>query len=117
MRIIWIGLFGLVGIYARFAIDWVGASWFPWNTFVINATGSGLAGIVYVLGAERQLLPADLLAGIMVGFLGGFTTFSAYALQSFRLIEGGARLPWLLYWLGSPVVGVLACYGGVLIAR
>jgi fluoride exporter len=66
---------------------------------------------------ERNAIPPDIRTGILVGFLGGFTTFSAYALQSARLLEEGALLRASLYLLLSPVLGLGACFTGLKLAR
>jgi CrcB protein len=120
MPILWIATFGLLGVFSRYGID----QWtshlempIPLNTLGINILGSFLAGVIYVLGMERSNLTPDLKTGILVGFLGGFTTFSAYCLQSALLLEKRALQTALIYFVMSPVTGLLATLGGLQLTR
>jgi len=128
MRFLWLALFGVTGIFARYGIDVLAerSSWnagaslegFPFNTFLINIAGSALAGVLSVLAAERGTwVSADLRTGLMVGFLGGFTTFSAYALQSAKLFEDGRNSTAILYLCLSPAVGLFAAVAGLKLTR
>ncbi len=121
MTLVYIGVFGLVGVFARYFLnvffsDFV-ASPFPYATLVINVTGSFAIGVAYAFGAERTGLPAEVTTGIMVGLLGGFTTFSAFSLEMSRLIEGGQLLQASAYLGLSAVLGVLATFGGLHLGR
>jgi CrcB protein len=120
MQIFWIAAFGLLGVFSRFGIDQLALRIpmpVPLNTLGINILGSFLAGVVYVLGIERSTIPPDLRTGILVGFLGGFTTFSAYCLQSALLLEKRALQAALIYFVISPLLGLLATLGGLQLAR
>jgi len=121
MKLAWVGIFGLLGVYLRFGVSlwWakLGVFTFPYATFFINILGSFLIGIVYVLGVEKTGLPLSLTTGIIVGFLGGFTTFSSYCLETVRLIEQRLFLPALGYFVLSPAVGFFAVWGGIWLAR
>ncbi len=111
--------FGVLGIISRFGIDKSFGSLnqsFPISTFSINIIGSFLAGLIYVLG-ERQEISTTLQTALLVGFCGGFTTFSAYSLQSLLLMEKGKFIPALVYFSLSPAVGLLAAFIPVLIVR
>lgn len=115
-----IALFGLLGIFSRYGIDRLALQVtlpIPIHTLGINLLGSFLAGVVFVIGTEKGLLPIGLRPGLMVGFLGGFTTFSAYALQCAILTEKKAYGPTLIYWIGSPVLGLFAALTGLWITR
>lgn len=117
---LWIALFGLIGVFLRYGIDQLAlrlAMPIPFNTLGINVLGSFLAGVIYVVGVERGWLPADLRAGVLVGFLGGFTTFSAYCLQSALLLERKVLWPLLIYWVGSPILGLIAAWAGIRMTR
>ncbi|WII71307.1 CrcB family protein [Bdellovibrio sp. 22V] len=119
MQIFWIGLFGLGGIFCRYGVDrWLAptSAGFPLSTFLINILGCSVAGVIYAVG-ERGYLSQTLLTGLMVGFCGGFTTFSAYALQSFDLLQKGKLGMSLGYLFASPALGLLACYVAVLATR
>ena len=121
MTFLYIGIFGVLGVFARYGVGlgiekWASPS-FPFATLAANLLGSFAVGIVYVLGLERGFLTPELKVGIMVGFLGGFTTFSSYSLESVRLAEEGAYLSSALYFIGSPVIGGLMAFGGILLTR
>ena len=75
-----------------FVADRTGGS-FPWGTFVINASGSFLLGLLFAMTTERAILPAEIRGPSMIGYLGAYTTFSTYMLESWRLVEVGAGAP------------------------
>ena len=86
------------------------------TTLGINILGSFLAGMIYVLSTYRDM-SVNLQAGLLVGFCGGFTTFSAYALQTMTMIERGKVMYALTYFVVSPVIGLLAAFIPVLFAK
>ena len=89
---------------------------FPWGTFSINVVGSLLMGVLAGWLARHQASEAwRLLIG--VGVLGGFTTFSAFSLESALLIERGLIGPAALYATGSVVAGIVGLFAGLTIAR
>jgi fluoride exporter len=90
---------------------------FPWETLVINATGSFLLGLLFTLFVEVAATPTWLRAALLVGFLGSYTTFSTFALESFRLIEDGAYASAAANLIGSLIVGLVAVYAGIVLAR
>lgn len=90
---------------------------FPWETLLINATGSFALGFLFTPFAEVAATPVWLRAGLLIGFLGSYTTFSTFALESFRLIEDGAYAFALANLLGSLVAGLAAVYAGIVLAR
>ena len=91
---------------------------FPFGTFFINISGSLVIGILSELLQTRAVGIEPLLRiGVTAGFLGGYTTFSTFAFETLTL--GGER-EWRLalgYGFGSVVLGVAACYAGVVVAR
>jgi CrcB protein len=113
MMILWIAVFGVAGVLCRFGMDTLIPSVnFPWATFTVNLIGAFLAGLLFVSPASPLVkIP------VMVGFLGGFTTFSSYSVQSLQLIEKGEIGNALFYFLGSPVCGLAMAWLGVLTAR
>lgn len=121
MDLLYIMLFGMAGVLARYAVaTFIGAHWaspFPLGTFGINILGSFLIGVVYVLAVEKTALSPELRLGLMVGFLGGFTTFSSYSLETLRLLEDAQYLPAILYLTLSPICGVVAAFGGAFAVR
>ena len=108
--------FGAAGVISRYFIDQrlagVGPGEFPLSTFLINAVGSLAIGAVYALSTERGLIGKETALYVTVGFLGGFTTFSAYALQTLLLVRHGHAATALTYFFASPPLAVLCAYFG-----
>jgi fluoride exporter len=121
MGLIYIGIFGLLGVFGRYFIGLFFNKFFqsslPYDTFLINIVGAFVIGIIYVLGIEKAQITQELRVGIMVGFLGGFTTFSSYCLDAVRLFESYKYLQGFLYISLSPIVGTLATILGIFLAR
>lgn len=90
---------------------------FPYGILIVNIAGSFAIGIVFILLVERSLLSTFWGAGLMVGFLGAFTTFSAFSLQALGLLESGRFLAAAIYIAGSVIICILAAALGMLIAR
>lgn len=90
---------------------------FPWGTFLINVSGSLLIGIlmaVLALRPEHHRLVRPFLG---VGILGGFTTFSTYAVQSHELVRSGHPVVALAYLSGTVLAALLAVVAGVMLVR
>jgi CrcB protein len=111
---LWIGLGGALGSIARHWCNGVitmmaGAS-FPWGTLVINVLGSVVIGFAAATMHDGGRFPAseDARAFLMVGICGGYTTFSAFSLQTLSLIQGGQWLP----AAGNIGLSVMLCIGG-----
>ncbi|APJ02676.1 fluoride efflux transporter CrcB [Silvanigrella aquatica] len=121
MEIIYIGVFGIIGVFCRYFFVTLMEKLFhiqlPLDIFTINVIGSFLIGIIYVLGIEKAHLSQELRLGIMVGFLGGFTTFSSFSLDAVKLFESAKYLQCFLYSFLSPTLGILATFLGIFLAR
>jgi len=121
MTYVLIAIGGAGGAMTRFALDsWVSArvgSDFPWGTLLINVSGSFLLGLLFALTIERGVLSPELRAPLMIGFLGAYTTFSTWMLESWRLVEDGALLAAMLNLGGSVVLGMAAVICGLVIGR
>lgn len=121
MQLLLIGVGGFAGAIARALVDgWVSAaarSSFPWGTLAINTTGSFALGLLFALTTEHGPLPVELRVPLGVGFLGAYTTFSTYTLDSLRLAEGGAWVPALANLGGSVVLGLVAVAAGLAVGR
>jgi CrcB protein len=121
MPLLLIGLGGFAGAIARYLVDGAvtdrtGAA-FPWGTLVINVTGSFVLGLLAALTIERAILPADIRGPVMIGFLGAYTTFSTWMLESWRLIESGSYGPALANLGGSVALGLVAVFVGLVVGR
>jgi CrcB protein len=116
-----IAIGGAAGALARYLVDtWVServASAFPWGTFVINLSGSFVLGLLFVLTIERDALPPDIRPPVLIGFIGAYTTFSTWMLESWRLVESGSVALAAANLFGSMGLGVLALVCGVAVGR
>ena len=115
-----IGAFGIFGTLSRWALDTVVNRTFPAfpvGTLSINIIGSFIAGLAYVVGTERGLLSPTLGVGILVGFCGGFTTFSAYSLQACLFLERSEYVRGLSYLCLSPLLGLIGVALGLSLGR
>ena len=121
LQIAFVIFFGIFGVLSRYGILQFSLKIFPGSflisTWSINSIGSFLIGGIYVLFAEKKILPSELSIGLMVGFLGGFTTFSAYSLEMLRLIKSQEYALLALYGIGSPVTGLAMAFVGFIVAH
>jgi CrcB protein len=114
---------GAIGSLARF---WLAAAAtaltgprFPWGTLLINVVGSGIIGLVaaVALPPARVAMHPDVRVFLMVGICGGFTTFSAFSLQTLELVQSGDVWPAAGYIVGSVVFCLVAVWGGWLLGK
>ncbi len=111
MTILSIALGGAIGAVLRhLAVTAAGA---PWGTAVVNVAGSFAIGVLYVLLASRTPLSPFLMTGV----LGGFTTFSAFSLDTMKLWEAGQMTQALLYAGASVLLSLAAVAAGVSLTR
>lgn len=90
---------------------------FPWGTFAVNALGSLLLGFLFVWLIERSTAGELLRLAVTVGFLGAFTTFSTYSLESIRLLQEGALGMAAANVMGQVIVCLMLTWIGVQLAR
>ncbi len=121
MLILSIATFGMLGVLSRYYLDQLMAgltkSAFPLGTLLINLGGSFLAGFLVILAQQKTTLSEDLKIGLLVGFCGGFTTFSAFSLQVATMMREGHFVKAFCYSLGSPVLGVALTLLGMEVCR
>lgn len=113
----WIAVGGAIGSVARFATtEWALARWpsaFPWGTLLVNVLGSLIIGMLAALSESgRWQLPLLYRQFLMVGVLGGYTTFSSFSLQTLVLMRNGAAVTAGLYVLASVGLCLLAAWCG-----
>jgi CrcB protein len=121
MDFLWVGLGGFLGANARYALGlWIvgrAGAGFPLPTLVINITGSFAIGVLLVLFTERLVVDPAWRLLLVVGFLGGYTTFSSYSFEALRLLETGDWLPAGWYILGSNGLALAATFLGMVLGR
>ena len=121
MQLLLVGLGGFAGAVLRWLVDgWVSErnpTAFPFGTLVVNLTGSFLLGVLFAWVIERDVLPADIRAPVMIGFIGAYTTFSTFMLESWRLVEDGAWALATANLVGSVVLGLVAVVAGLAVGR
>jgi CrcB protein len=81
---------------------------FPWGTFVVNVLGCAVGGVIAVWSDQGQWLSPTARLFLFTGILGGFTTFSAFGLETLQLLRSGETSCALLYASGSVLAGVAA---------
>ncbi len=115
-KIILIGLAGLIGTLCRYWLSGIVTrqygETFPWGTLVVNVVGCFLAGCFFHLMAERSFFRPTLRHVILVGLLGGFTTFSSFGLQTFTLLREGKLALAALNVTLSNLLGLLMLWVG-----
>ena len=112
---------GIGGLARYVAGAWIMAKYggrFPLGTLVINVTGSFLIGVLMTLLTERFEPHPNWRLFLVVGILGGYTTFSSFEYESFQAFRDGARLMGMLYIAGSVLLGYVSVWlGTILTAR
>lgn len=110
MSWLWVACGGAMGATLRYALGLYllkPQNLFPWSTWWINISGCLLAGIFFALTQRYPILQQDARLFLMVGVLGGYTTFSSFGLETFLLLKQGQVMIALTYALSSMLVGVL----------
>ena len=103
----------LVGVWAG---NYLGAD-FPYGTLIVNIIGSFVLGFLLTLGTEQLQLSPEARLLLAVGFLGSFTTFSSYAVESMNLWRDAGLWRGLLNIAGNNLVGLFGAVLGAALAR
>lgn len=110
-----VALGGALGTVARYLLSiWLKQSYafsFPWHTLLINITGCLLMGMAFAI-FRHESSPSTLSLFLMVGLLGGYTTFSSFGLEIWLLLENRAYMQACWYLAGSNLLGIGAVIGG-----
>jgi CrcB protein len=116
-----VALGGALGATARYAadrfVDARASSVFPWSTRAINASGCLLVGFISAALVDRHHLPAWLRIGLVMGLVGGYTTFSTFAQEALDLEEASHVAVSFLYITASVGLGIAAVVLGRMLGR
>ena len=116
-----IAIGGVFGCWARYAmtnsVQGLLGRAFPYATLSINVLACLLIGFLFTITMERIIIAPTIRLGILTGFLGGFSTFSTFAMETFLLAEQGEWGRSALYVFLSLLLGLLATFVGVFAAR
>ncbi len=122
LNVLLVGLGGGLGAMARYGVSlwvlhWPGAPPFPLATLLVNVLGCFAIGVLAFLGETRGLLTPEARLLLMTGFLGGFTTFSAFGIETLGLARGGATAATLGYVGAHLALGLGAVWAGQALAQ
>jgi fluoride exporter len=112
-NILWIGLGGALGSIVRYGVSLlISSKYFPYSTFLVNVMGCFAIGIFMALSLKNQTTFNNYKLFLTTGLCGGFTTFSAFAIENVQLFENGKPLVALIYIALSVVLGIAAAFIG-----
>ena len=116
-----VGLGGGIGSCFRYLTSVVTHKYiqsaFPWATFIVNILGCLLIGLLIGIFTKQQVENSDMKLLFVTGFCGGFTTFSAFALENIKLFQSGNTMLALLYIALSVLLGIFAVWSGMLLVK
>lgn len=120
-KTILVGVAGLIGTLCRYWLSGLVArtygETFPWGTLVVNVVGCFLAGSLFYLTEERFLVSPMLRSAVLIGLLGGFTTFSSLGLQTFTLLRDGEFGLATLNIIISNLLGLVMVWAGYTLSK
>ncbi len=112
------GVGGIFRYWISNGIYWLLGLQFPYGTLVVNASGSFLMGLLFVVILDRfAWIGPELRSLLLVGFLGGYTTFSAFSFETLNLFESGAWLSAMLNIFLNVIVCILLAWLGTIVGR
>lgn len=121
MRFLLVAGFGAAGAVSRYAVDLLVGGMndgrFPWGTLTVNVVGCFALGVLVALTTEKVLVDPNWRIALGVGFLGAFTTFSTYAVESVRLAEDSLWGLATLNVFGMVILGLAAAIAGLALGR
>lgn len=116
-----VGIGGLLGAVGRYLVTgWFQAllgSTFPWGTALVNIVGSFFVGFIVTLGTETLTMATETRLFLVVGILGGFTTFSSFGYETMRLAQSGSYLSAVANVALNVILGLIAVFLGIAVAR
>lgn len=121
VKLLLIGFAGFIGTLGRYCLSGVIArrygETFPLGTLAVNLVGCFLVGLLFYLMQERYLVNQNVRSIILIGLLGGFTTFSSLGLQTFTLLQDNEIALAALNLVASNVLGLFLVWAGYTLAR
>lgn len=112
------GLGGVIRYWVSNFVYLLAGKNFPYGTLVVNVSGCFVMGLLFIVLLERfNGIGSELRALLLIGFLGGYTTFSSFSMETFNLIENGDWLSAVLNILLSVLLCILAIWAGVIGGR
>ena len=112
---------GALGTLARYGtagvVQRIHGSSFPWGTLAVNSTGCFLAGLLWTLFESRWPVSGETRAVVLVGFMGAFTTFSAFILESGELMRAAEWMSAFANLAMQNIFGFVALFAGIALAR
>jgi CrcB protein len=113
-----VGLGGFLGSVLRYMMSlFIRPSGFPFATLLVNLAGSFLIGIIVAVSLRHPQLKPEWRLFLATGFCGGFTTFSAFAIENLELLKTGQYGYCMAYVAGTVVLGIFAAYLGFSLGR
>jgi CrcB protein len=121
LQYLWLGLGGFIGANARYLLQqWAANRWgadFPYGTLLANAGGSFAIAFFLTLTTGRLSISPEVRLFVAVGFLGGFTTFSSFAYETFGLVGQNGWWAAALNFVSHNLLGLAGVLLGVLLAQ
>jgi CrcB protein len=118
--IILVAVGGAIGSLLRYAVAVWMREWtiggFPWHTFTVNIIGCLLIGILFSWSVQPSFME-EIRWFLMIGILGGFTTFSSFGLEAFDLIKQQKTTLAMLYVISTNLLGILAVCSGYMLHK
>ena len=114
--LLWVALGGAIGSAARHGVN-IGSerllgNGFPWGTIIVNVAGSFLMGLIMAILSRKLADSENAQLFLTTGILGGFTTFSAFSLDVFNLVQRGGNGSAMAYVLASVLLSIMAVFSG-----
>lgn len=121
MAYLWIAIGGAIGASARYLVGGIvhrfAPPFFPWGTFTVNLVGCLVFGVVAGLAEHRFVVGPVGRAFVMIGILGGFTTFSSFTFETFELLRDGQVGRAAFNVAGQVVLGLVGLWAGFVLTR
>lgn len=117
MKTVYVGIFGFFGAITRYLIGLaLNSETFPLGTLTVNLVGCFLLAIIYEHGAKKLPKHADIVGAFGTGFIGAFTTFSSFSVESVKLLISGNIIVGISYITISLIFGILGEILGIYIS-